>query len=252
MAILPSRSVTSGRHQLCNHGRLILDIHSWAPLRATEGWAALQHHAVLRTTLTVHPPRSNSQPPPNVLVKLKGGSFFTLVPADVEWKQRPDFVPEWYSGNIYQVDCAPPHLVNLPTVPSAVFPTVYYLYVSGDYEVLSPRSSPLGNTLLNCAVQIRLFGDPKEGGSETPTLIISVNGRFQSSSNALNHETSYDIVPDFVEGFAFGDALGVGLGSLLTSWWTVTDISISNELCDAVSGQCARRTAGRLTYSALL
>lgn len=255
MAILPSRSVTSGAYQLCNHGRLILDILSWASLRATEGWAALQHHAVLRTTLTVHPPCSDSQPPPavpNFLVELKGGSFFTLVPADVEWKQRHDFVPEWYSGNIYKVDCAPPHLVNLPTVPSAVSPTVYHLYVSGDYEVLCPRSSPLGNTLLNCAVQIRLFGDPKQGGSETPTLIISVNAHSESSCNVLNHETSYDIAPDFVEGFAFGDALGVGLRCLSTSWWTVKAVSISNKLRDAVSVQCARRTAGRLAYSALI
>jgi hypothetical protein len=242
MAILPSHSITSGKHQLCNHGRLIPDIHSWASLRATEGWAALQHHAVLRTTVTVYPPHSNSQPlptVPNLLVELKGGSFFTLIPADVEWKQRHDFVPEWYSGNIYQVECAPPHLVNLPTVPSAVSPTAYYLYVSGDYEVLSPRSSPLGNTLLNCAVQIRLFGDPKEGGSETPILIISVNGYFESSSNVLNYETSYDMAPDFVEGFAFGDALGVGLRCLSTSWWTITAVFISNELRDTVSAVCS-------------
>lgn len=189
----------------------------WASLRATEGWAALQHHAVLRATLTIHPPCSDSQPSPavpNFLVELKGGSFFTLVPADVEWKQRHDFVPEWYSGNIYNVDCAPPHLVNLPTVPSAVSPTVYHLYVSGDYE-------------------IRLFGDPKSGDSETPTLIISVNARVESS-NVLNHETSYDIAPNFVEGFAFGDALGVGLrlGCLSTSRWTVTAVSISDEQRD--------------------
>jgi hypothetical protein len=242
MAILPSHSVISGGHQLCDHGRLILDILSWASLRATEGWAALQHHAVLRTTLTVHPPRSDSQPPPavpNFVVELKGGSFFTLVPADIEWEQRHDFVPEWYSGNIYQVDCAPPHLVNLPTVPSAVSSTVYHLYVSGDYEVLSPHSLPLSNTLLNCAVQIRLFGDPKGGGSETPTLTVSLNAHLESSSNALNHETSYDMAPDFVEGFAFGDALGVGLRCLSTRWWTVKDVSISNELRDEVSVQCA-------------
>ena len=167
-------------------------------------------------------------------MELKGGSFFTVVPAAGE--QRHNVVPEWYSGNIYKVDSAPPHLVNLPTVPSAVSPTVYYLYVSGDYEVLSPRSSLLDNTLLNCAVQIRLFGDPKEGGSETPTLMISINAQFESSSNVpLNHETSYDISPDFVEGFAFGDAFGVGLRCLSTNWWTVMTVCISSELRDAVS-----------------
>jgi hypothetical protein len=205
----------------------------WASLRATEGWAALQHHAVLRTTLTVLPPRSGPQLPsavPNFLVELRGGSFFTLVPADIEWKQRRDFVPEWYSGNIYQVDCAPPHLVSLPTVPSAVSPTVYHLYVSGDYE-------------------IRLFGDPKEGGSEAPTLVISVNARFESPSIPIRRETSYDVAPDFVEGFAFGDALGVGLRCLSTSSWTVTALSPSHQLREAVRVQRICRATGQLTYT---
>lgn len=119
-------------------------IHSWASLRATEGWAVLQHHAVLRTTLTVLPPRSDSkqQTPdiPNIIVELERGSFFTIVPADVEWEQRRNFIPEWYSGNIYGFDGAPPHPVKPPTVPSAVSPTVYHLYVSGDYEVLGLHS----------------------------------------------------------------------------------------------------------------
>jgi len=126
-------------------------IHSWASLRATEGWAVLQHHAVLRTTLTVLPPRSGSKQQlpdiPNILMELERGSFFTIVPADVEWQQRHDFVPEWYSGNIYEFGGAPPHLVKLPTVPSALSPTVYHLYVSGDYEVLGLHSC---RSLIRC------------------------------------------------------------------------------------------------------
>lgn len=118
-------------------------VRSWASLRATEGWAALQHHAVLRTTLTVLPPHFDSEQPPdvpNLLVELKRGSFFTIVPADAEWEQGDSFVPEWYSGNIYEVDGAPSHLVTLSTVPSAQSTTVYHLYVSGDYEVLGLHS----------------------------------------------------------------------------------------------------------------
>jgi hypothetical protein len=112
----------------------------WASLRATEGWAALQHHVVLRTTLTILPPQSDSDsqtPPtvPNLLLQIKRGSFFTLIPTDVE---NHVFIPEWYSGNIYEVDYAPSHLVRFPTVPSPVSPTVYHLYISGDYEVLGP------------------------------------------------------------------------------------------------------------------
>ncbi|KAH9079250.1 hypothetical protein EDB83DRAFT_2513796 [Lactarius deliciosus] len=184
----------------------------WASLRATEGWAALQHHVVLRTTLTVLPPRSDSDsqtPPtiPNFLLQIKKGSFFTLVPTDVE---DHVFIPEWYSGNIYEVDHAPSHLVRFPTVPSPVSPTVYYLYISGDYE-------------------IRLFGDPRDTGSEVPALNISVNVCLDSPTVAMRREASRDVVPDFVDGFAFGDALGIGLRCLSTSSWTVTALSPSPE-----------------------
>ncbi|KAI9509953.1 hypothetical protein F5148DRAFT_672519 [Russula earlei] len=190
----------------------------WAFLRATEGWAALQHHVVLRTTLTViPPPRSDPQLPPavpNLLVELKKGSFFSLVPADFEWEQRREFVPEWYSGNIYEVDYASPHLVKFPTAPSTVSPTVYHLYVSGDYE-------------------IRLFGDPKEADSEVPRLSISVNVHFESPSVNIMRVASYDVVPDFIDGIAFGNALGIGLRCLSTYWWTVTALSPSPRLREA-------------------
>ena len=218
------------------------DPSSWAFLRAAEGWAALQHHAVLRTTLTVIPPHSKQPPPavPDLLVELKRGSFFTLVPADGEWEQRHEFVPEWYSGNIYDVDYASPHLVKFPTVPSAVSPTEYHIYVSGDYEVLGLRFSFIVNLLLTCAVQIRLFGDPQEVGSEAPILSISINARFESPSISIRRETSYDVTPDFVEGFAFGDALGIGLRCLSTSWWTVTAFSPSPQLREAVRASVAQ------------
>ena len=182
-------------------------------------------------------------------MELKGGSFFTIVPTD---EQKRHCVPEWYSGNIYNVDCAPPHLVNFPTVPSAVSPTVYHLYISGDYEVLNPHFSFLVTRSLRCAVQIRLFGDPKTGGSEAPTLVASVNARFESPSMPIRRETPYDVAPDFVEGFAFGDALGVGLRCLSTSSWTVTALSPSHELREAVRMKRTCRATGRLTYPVLI
>lgn len=229
------------------------DVLSWAFLRATEGWAALQHHTVLRTTLTVLPPRSDSDSrlspaAPKLLVELKRGSFFTVVPADVEWKQRRDFVPEWYSGNIYDVHSAPPHLVKLPTIPSAGSPTVYNLYVSGDYEVLELLSQSIMNTLLRCTIQIRLFGDPEEAGSEAPTLSISVRAYFEPPSINFRRETSSDIAPDFVEGFAFGDALGVGLRCLSKSWWNIAALSPSPQLREAVRVQCIYRATGPFAY----
>jgi hypothetical protein len=95
-------------------------------------------------------------------------------------------------------------------------------------------------------VQIRLFGDPREAGSEVPTLSICVDVRFESSDINIRREVPYDLVPDFVEGLAFGDALGVGLRCPSTCWWTVTSLSPSPELCKAVRGQC--RAMERLTH----
>lgn len=108
---------------------------SWKNLRATEGWAALQHHAILRTTVTVYPPTSSLHTdPPNLLIDLIQGSYFTLK----EKSQASDFVPQWFAGNIYDLDHALPHSVPLPVAPSMTGePTEYELFISGDYEVLA-------------------------------------------------------------------------------------------------------------------
>lgn len=106
----------------------------WEALRATEGWAALQHHSVLRTTLTVHPPSQSHAAQqaanPRLSVNLLRGSFFTVLPgagADVS-------VPEWHAGNIYELGRSVPNAVELPSAPSLDRPTTYELVVSGDYE----------------------------------------------------------------------------------------------------------------------
>lgn len=90
--------------------------------------------------------------------------------------------------------------------------------------------------LLRRAVQIRLFGDPRDTGSEVPVLSISVNVCLDSPTVAMTREASRDVVPDFVDGFAFGEALGIGLRCISTSSWTVTALSTSPELLQAVSG----------------
>ena len=94
----------------------------------------MQHHSVLRTTLTVHPPSQShaAQHPanPRLSVNLLRGSFFTVLPgagADVS-------VPEWHAGNIYELGSAVPNAVDLPSAPSLDRPTTYELVVSGDYE----------------------------------------------------------------------------------------------------------------------
>jgi hypothetical protein len=120
-------------------------------------------------------------------------------------------------------------------VPSPVSPTVYHLYISGDYEVPGHFSFFPHLCLLRRAVQIRLFGDPRDTGSEVPALSISVNVYLDSPTVAIGREASRDVIPDFVDGFAFGDALGIGLRCISTSSWTVTALSPSPESCHPVS-----------------
>ncbi|KAI0057117.1 hypothetical protein BV25DRAFT_1974045 [Artomyces pyxidatus] len=184
----------------------------WTSLRATEGWAALQHHSVLRTTLTVYPPEhsnENSTITPNLLVELKQGSFYTILPAeDTNAYSKNAF--EWYSGNIYATEGSPPHIVRFPVPPSTKRPTKYLLYVSGDYE-------------------IRLFGDARSSGSETPVLDISISARLEIPGPGLVRDHKHDVVGDLVDGLSFGNALGIGLRSA-SEWWTVSSISPSPEL----------------------
>lgn len=96
----------------------------------------MQHHAVLHTKFTVFPPSSaasGTQNMPHLLVNLVQGSYFTVLPVEIE--THGEYVPEWHAGNIYNLERALPRAANLPTPPSLTQPTVYDLFVSGDYEV---------------------------------------------------------------------------------------------------------------------
>lgn len=105
----------------------------WKSLRATEGWAALQHHAVLQSTITITPPPSiDTEAPPRLRVDLVQGSYFAIIPTGA---QDPKFVPEWHTGNIYAMERALARSISLPTPPSLNTPTVYNIFVAGDYEV---------------------------------------------------------------------------------------------------------------------
>lgn len=111
-----------------------------------EGWAAFQHHTVLRTTVTIHPPETGyGSLPPKLHIDLKQGSYFALVPRfdneDERASESERFVPEWHAGNIYDLSRAHPNTVNLPGNLSIDRPSVFDLFVSGDYEVIDSTSS---------------------------------------------------------------------------------------------------------------
>ncbi|ESK87531.1 transmembrane protein [Moniliophthora roreri MCA 2997] len=179
----------------------------WQSLRDTEGWAALQHHAVLRTTLTVLPPSSNNAAvtkPPRLRVNLIQGSYFTILP-----EQANGTLPHWYAGNIYNMERAIPRTVELPHPPSTTSSTTYQLFVSGDYE-------------------IRLFGDPHVQSSDIPVQKITFNITVEDPTNDIVREEILDVVCDFVDGRAFGDAIGIAFRSI-SGWWTVNDVQLTSE-----------------------
>ncbi|KAI0637266.1 hypothetical protein C8Q77DRAFT_1051392 [Trametes polyzona] len=189
----------------------------WESLRATEGWAALQHHNVLRSALTVHPPSKPSaltRDTPRILVNLSQGSFFTIVPERTGKSQDDPTVPEWHAGNIYAMGQSPPNIVSLPIPPSVTEPTEYAIFVSGDYE-------------------IRLFGDPRHGSTEVPKLSITLTVEVEKETRSVARDASQDVYPDFVEGWAFGEALGVGLKSV-DAWWTVENATAPANLAEVI------------------
>ncbi|KAG2020554.1 hypothetical protein CC2G_005880 [Coprinopsis cinerea AmutBmut pab1-1] len=165
----------------------------WNYLRSHEGWAGLQHHTVLRTTFKL---AGGTSPQPKLLVHLHQGSYFTVIPLN----PSPSTVPRWYAGNIYDMGRTLPQVVTLP--PSDTLE--YQLFVSGDYE-------------------IRLFGDPEiQLGSPTPRLEIKVDITLDVQDQPYTHESSLDIIPNFVSGYAFGNATGVAIRSI-SDWLTVKD-----------------------------
>ncbi|EJD02092.1 uncharacterized protein FOMMEDRAFT_157287 [Fomitiporia mediterranea MF3/22] len=184
----------------------------WEKIRATEGWAGLQFHSVLRAPLTFLPPRTKNPRPlqPKLRVELTQGSFFTILP-----REATGVHPEWHPGNIYGMAHAAPNTVELPGVLNPDKPTTFDFYISGDYE-------------------IRLFGDPRSACQEVPTLKINLAVTLEENQQLIVRQATHDITCDFVDGFAFGDALGIGLRSI-DGWWTVDDIKLPEQFPTGLS-----------------
>ncbi|KAG0694664.1 hypothetical protein DFH29DRAFT_761566, partial [Suillus ampliporus] len=106
-------------------------------LRATEGWAALQHHNVLRTYFTVYPPDSNQEMTEEVDPRLHAeclqGAYFSILPGDeTVWTKH---VPEWHMGNVYALECAPIQFISLLMSPCRDKVTRYQVLLCPSYEV---------------------------------------------------------------------------------------------------------------------
>ncbi|EEB93194.1 hypothetical protein MPER_08186, partial [Moniliophthora perniciosa FA553] len=102
-----------------------------------------------------------------------------------------------------------PRTIQLPHPPSTTSSTTYQFFVSGDYE-------------------IRLFGDPHVQSSDVPVQKITLNITTEDTVNDIVREETLDVVCDFVDGRAFGDAIGIAFRSI-SDWWTVNDIQVTSE-----------------------
>ncbi|KAG1749124.1 uncharacterized protein EDB91DRAFT_1235611 [Suillus paluster] len=183
----------------------------WEQLRATEGWAALQHHNVLRTYLTADP---------RLRVECLQGAYFTVLPGDeTAWTAH---LPEWHMGNVYALERAPLQFVSLPMSPYQDKATRYQVVLCSPYE-------------------IRLFGDPQAYNSAYPilsinfTISIDTPPPLKSSpylATPIVHAPAHDVIPDFVNGKPFSRTLGIGLRNVDftrktgSGWWTVVSAAI--------------------------
>ena len=60
--------------------------------------------------------------------------------------------------------------------------------------------------------QIRLFGDPQVyNNNDIPALGIGFAVRIESQPQTVERLPTFDVVPDFVDGWAFGGAIGIFL-----------------------------------------
>jgi hypothetical protein len=238
-------------------------LHRWAQLRATEGWAALQHHALIRTELTVYPPTSRdaSKPPseshhnpalPQLRVNLIQGAYFTILPVnqsqsrsesefDSDVKDENNIVPRWYSGNIYALtptSASDPQVLPFPQVPSSSSSSLSS--VTSPISTLSSSKPTKYHIYIAADYEIRLFGDPttQDPASEVPVQKLQISVDLEIPSKKDDERVvlapDLDVSCDFVGGQPFGHAWGVGLRNMdVDGWWTV--ISVDSLLDDVVS-----------------
>ena len=77
--------------------------------------------------------------------------------------------------------------------------------------------------------QIRLFGDPQVyNGNDTPTLTVILTVQVELPRPTVGRLPSLDVVPDFIDGWAFGDTIGVFLRNYTLSRWVINSATLIN------------------------
>jgi hypothetical protein len=144
----------------------------------------------------------------DVLLRLKQASFVCFISRG-EASNKPDNM--WIESDIYAQS---PHsrVVSLPISGIVDDKLVFDVFLSVDYE-------------------IRLFGDPRfTEAEETPVSRVYLSIDIYNSS--VVHIEGPSIVPDFVEGWALGDALGIYIQN--NREWN----SLASVTCDSTVRMC--------------
>ena len=63
---------------------------------------------------------------------------------------------------------------------------------------------------------------------------FSVTVDDSSLGQPLDHDSSQDVVPDFIDGWAFGHAIGLAFRSS-REWWTLQSVQVGDSLAAAIS-----------------
>ncbi|KAG9018296.1 hypothetical protein FRB90_011626 [Tulasnella sp. 427] len=185
----------------------------WGYVRSTQGWAGLQHHSLVRATIVLRPPTIRlrdglGKTPIGMKVSVSQGSMFAVLPR--YGHGETDDNVKWHFGNIYDLPEVP-QVITLSQNVSPLEETSFDLFISADYE-------------------IRLFGDPVVlQGGEVPITSVDVKVDLVYDRAEGVEVGSKHVVPDFVGGWAMGDALGVEV----TSWfgdWEVVGVGTSANL----------------------
>ena len=73
--------------------------------------------------------------------------------------------------------------------------------------------------------QIRLFGDPGDGiPVQSLRLSVELESIAEPSAQAV---PTHHVYPDFLDGLAFGEAIGLGVRSV-AGWWSIADFELQN------------------------
>ncbi|KAG8735497.1 hypothetical protein FRC10_010459 [Ceratobasidium sp. 414] len=243
----------------------------WESIRATEGWAGLQHHALLHTTIRIDPPPVTNdlgRPEPTFLL-LSAMQCSHIAVLDMSLSST---VPRWHAGNIYAYPDAP--AIRIPLIfNGSTTDHGHTKSLDGSLEGIhiSGGETKVLDVLIGLDYEIRLFGDPLVSTNSTlPTILadLHVSLEFSNDPNVYGlHDNAEPvlqsnylpaqltpniakpksiracavipgpathIVPHFVNGWAYGDVIGIEVTSCSHDVWTITRAAVVSSRDDVL------------------